>query len=151
MAEPSMVTCAACGRVPTREEPIRRHVGMLIMQRFIRLQQPLCRDHGIQFTRSYLGQTLVQGWWGVISFFVNFFVIGSDLLVLRRYQALDAPRDAAGAATATASPASPALPGQVAGWFADPTGRFEHRWYDGQAWTGAVARAGQQLDDPLAR
>jgi hypothetical protein len=34
-----------------------------------------------------------------------------------------------------------------AGWFPDPTGRFEQRYWDGAAWTDHVARAGQQLRD----
>jgi thiol-disulfide isomerase/thioredoxin len=35
------------------------------------------------------------------------------------------------------------------GWFPDPTGRFEFRWYDGNAWTASVSRAGAQLHDPI--
>ena len=34
-----------------------------------------------------------------------------------------------------------------AGWFPDPTGRFEQRYWDGAAWTDHVARGGQQLRD----
>jgi len=35
------------------------------------------------------------------------------------------------------------------GWFADPTGRHDHRWWDGAAWTGHVADAGVAGKDPL--
>lgn len=35
------------------------------------------------------------------------------------------------------------------GWFPDPTGRFEFRWYDGNGWTASVSRAGAQLHDPI--
>jgi hypothetical protein len=35
------------------------------------------------------------------------------------------------------------------GWYADPAGRFEHRWWDGTTWTEAVATRGQQWTDPL--
>jgi hypothetical protein len=34
-------------------------------------------------------------------------------------------------------------------WAADPTGRHEARWWDGQAWTGRVADAGRESTDPL--
>jgi hypothetical protein len=35
-----------------------------------------------------------------------------------------------------------------AGWYADPSGRFELRYWDGTAWTEHVSRAGQQFTDP---
>ncbi|KQQ94598.1 hypothetical protein ASF62_11050 [Leifsonia sp. Leaf325] len=37
-----------------------------------------------------------------------------------------------------------------ADWHPDPTGRFERRYWDGDAWTGHVWSAGQQGVDPLA-
>jgi hypothetical protein len=36
------------------------------------------------------------------------------------------------------------------GWFRDPTGRHDHRWWDGAAWTTHVADAGVAGRDPLA-
>jgi len=41
--------------------------------------------------------------------------------------------------------AEPAVP---AGWYADPSGRFELRYWDGTAWTEHVSRNGQQFTDP---
>ncbi len=38
--------------------------------------------------------------------------------------------------------------GVPAGWYADPSGRFELRYWDGNAWTEHVSRAGQQYTDP---
>lgn len=35
-----------------------------------------------------------------------------------------------------------------AGWYADPSGRFELRYWDANAWTEHVSRAGQQFTDP---
>ena len=46
---------------------------------------------------------------------------------------------------AAAAAAAPAVP---AGWYADPSGRFELRYWDGGAWTEHVARGGQQFTDP---
>lgn len=43
---------------------------------------------------------------------------------------------------ATAAGAAPA------GWYADPAGRFELRYWDGGQWTEHVSRAGQQYTDP---
>jgi hypothetical protein len=40
--------------------------------------------------------------------------------------------------------------GAAAGWHADPFGRFDHRYWDGERWTEHVATAGQQaLDSPV--
>jgi hypothetical protein len=36
-----------------------------------------------------------------------------------------------------------------AGWFPDPSGTFEQRWWDGQRWTDNVINAGQQTTSPL--
>jgi len=38
----------------------------------------------------------------------------------------------------------------AAGWYPDPTGRFEHRYWDGSAWTDSAARGGVQSQDPVA-
>lgn len=35
-----------------------------------------------------------------------------------------------------------------AAWYADPSGRFELRYWSGKEWTEHVARAGQQFIDP---
>jgi|SRR5215213_9250577 len=51
----------------------------------------------------------------------------------------------AGGPTAPAQPATPSVP---AGWYHDPAGRFELRYWDGSAWTEHVSRAGQQYTDP---
>jgi hypothetical protein len=34
-------------------------------------------------------------------------------------------------------------------WHADPTGRHEHRYWDGTAWTDQVSDAGVQSSDPM--
>ena len=48
----------------------------------------------------------------------------------------------AGAAAAAAASTVPA------GWYADPSGRYELRYWDGNAWTEHVSRSGQQFTDP---
>jgi len=58
------------------------------------------------------------------------------------------PAPAAQPAYQPAPAASPAVP---AGWYADPAGRFELRYWDGGTWTEHVSRAGQQFTDaPVA-
>jgi hypothetical protein len=42
----------------------------------------------------------------------------------------------------------PSTPSTPAGWYPDPSGRFELRYWDGSQWTEYVSRAGQQYTDP---
>jgi hypothetical protein len=42
------------------------------------------------------------------------------------------------------------MSGTTSGWYPDPSGRHEQRWYDGTTWTGHVADRGVTSDDPLA-
>ncbi len=51
----------------------------------------------------------------------------------------------AGAAASTAASSAAAAP---AGWYADPSSRYELRYWDGSQWTEHVSRAGQQFTDP---
>jgi hypothetical protein len=37
----------------------------------------------------------------------------------------------------------------VPGWYQDPSGRFEHRYHNGAAWTADVATGGRRFVDPL--
>ncbi len=55
------------------------------------------------------------------------------------------PAAAEPAAAAAAAAVESTVP---AGWYADPSGRFELRYWDGTAWTEHVSRAGQQFTDP---
>ncbi len=55
---------------------------------------------------------------------------------------------AATPAAATPAAESAAAPTVPAGWYADPAGRFELRYWDGSTWTEHVSRAGQQFTDP---
>lgn len=36
-----------------------------------------------------------------------------------------------------------------AGWFPDPLGRYDHRWFNGRTWTADVSTDGSRLVDPL--
>lgn len=59
-----------------------------------------------------------------------------------------APVLAAAPPAAAPEPAPAAEPAVPAGWYADPSGRYELRYWDGAAWTEHVSRAGQQFTDP---
>jgi len=70
-----------------------------------------------------------------------------------------APEPAAPAPVVEAAPAYAPAPAYTpaavapaaavpAGWYADPAGRFELRYWDGGTWSEHVSRAGQQFTDP---
>jgi hypothetical protein len=86
-----MEVCRGCGRGPATSLVIRRHVGMLFAQRFVTLRTTLCRDCGIRVTKDYTSRTVVQGWWGVISFFANWFCLAGNLVAYRRASRLGPP------------------------------------------------------------
>jgi hypothetical protein len=85
--------CESCGRAPARRLVIRRHVGMLYLQKFVKIEPILCRECGTRMIMRYTGRTLVQGWWGLISFFLaNPFTILMNLVALVQARRLPAPQ-----------------------------------------------------------
>ena len=100
-----MLTCQLCGRAPAAQVALRRHVGMIVVQRFVRAKPTLCREHGIKISKEFLNKTLVQGWWGIISFFMNIYAVVVDLEALRTFKKLDEPQGKPLEHTETAFPA----------------------------------------------
>jgi hypothetical protein len=55
------------------------------------VQVVACRPCGRGLIRSYTGRTLLQGWWGAISFFFNWFVLASNAFAWRKLGRIDSP------------------------------------------------------------
>jgi hypothetical protein len=86
-------SCQSCGRAPARQLVIRRHIGMLFLQRFIKIKPTLCRECGTRTVLQYTGRTLVQGWWGMVSLFIaNPFTIVMNLVALVQARQLPPPQ-----------------------------------------------------------
>lgn len=68
--------------------------------------------------------------------------LGAGVVAATPAEPEDAP---ASTPVAEATPAESTVP---AGWYADPSSRYELRYWDGLAWTEHVSRAGQQFTDP---
>jgi hypothetical protein len=68
----------------------------------------------------------------------------AEAAVAETAEAETAPAETVATETAAAA-AGGAAP---AGWYADPSSRFELRYWDGAQWTEHVSRAGQQYTDP---
>jgi hypothetical protein len=83
--------CESCGRSPARAITVRRHVGLLVFQQFFTTTVTACRPCGRRLIRSYTAKTLWQGWWGAISFFFNWFVLGTNAWAWKRLGAIENP------------------------------------------------------------
>jgi hypothetical protein len=75
--------CVVCGRRPAKLVKVERNVGMVVLHTVHRNDGPYCREHALAAAKKNLGLTLVTGWWGVKSFFVNFRAIGTDVIAMR--------------------------------------------------------------------
>jgi hypothetical protein len=64
---------------------------MLIVQQFFTMRVNACRSCGRSLIRRFTLQTLWQGWWGLISFFYNWFVLAANALAWRRVSSLPNP------------------------------------------------------------
>jgi hypothetical protein len=87
----STLTCESCGRHPALRITVRRHVGLFYLQRFVTVNAVACRSCGRRLVRNFTLRTLAQGWWGVISFFFNWFVLAANAVVWMRLGRLNQP------------------------------------------------------------
>lgn len=84
--------CQICQRAPAVEIRVRRQQGLVALRRVIQERQTLCREHGFPLVRTYLRRTLLEGWWGLFSFFSNFWCIGINLVARSRVTKLGEPQ-----------------------------------------------------------
>ena len=87
----SETACSVCGRRPAAVLSLRRQVGMIFVIRFARLRAPFCRTHGRAAASEYLRRTMVEGWWGFIAFFLNFYSVYVNTRALGIASALAEP------------------------------------------------------------
>ena len=73
--------CMACGDIaPTREVNFEYNVGMIFMRRIHQIKGRLCRKCIEDRFWEATGISLLLGWWGYISFFVNWFYLIKNLI-----------------------------------------------------------------------
>lgn len=82
--------------------------------------------------------------WEVVDIVTTF--DGRYCAFLRRPLSVAPTQVVTAAGSASTAPATSS--GAPASWYADPSGRFELRYWDGKEWTEHVARGGQQFTDP---
>ncbi len=83
--------CRVCGATPALPVMFTQGIGMVMARRTFTARGPFCRDCGRNVGRSYLDKTLMLGWWGVLSFFLNFAHILTDAGALAKLRSLPEP------------------------------------------------------------
>ena len=76
------MVCERCGAAPAGAVKSRRHLGLIVYGRTTTTSSLLCREHARSLVLSDLGKTMVLGWWGILSFFINIGVVIGQLLAL---------------------------------------------------------------------
>ncbi|MFH9399058.1 hypothetical protein ACH4JS_04635 [Streptomyces sp. NPDC017638] len=87
--------CEVCGALPAAPVTVRGHQGMVVVMRFTRRRGTLCRPCALAVFRQTQRDTLVRGWWGVLSLVVTPVVLLLNLGALARIRRLPAPVTAA--------------------------------------------------------
>jgi len=87
-------TCKICGRTPIAQIEIKKQTGLVLARQTTKWSGPVCRDCGLALARQYQSHTLLAGWWGFFSFFLNPFTIFKNLTAFRRLRPLTTPQGA---------------------------------------------------------
>lgn len=121
----------------------RKGVGALANPQFIKAE--VGADGTVRVEAWTAGVSLVPGvYGGEMNPMEGAFGFGPKLALKPRVRELE--RRLGG--TPVAQGVSAAAPSVAAGWYPDPTGRFEQRYWDGSQWTADVANAGTAYRDP---
>jgi hypothetical protein len=75
------VYCAHCGATPAAHAELRGHRGFLIFMQFRKTPGPFCRDCGLATYRRMTEDSLLFGWWGPLSLWINGATMLLNLLV----------------------------------------------------------------------
>jgi hypothetical protein len=70
---------------------LRRNTGLVLLFRTETFGGRHCRDCGIAKFRDTTNYTLIAGWWGLISFFVNWVFLIANVVSRRKVNALTRP------------------------------------------------------------
>jgi hypothetical protein len=84
--------CMVCGRGPTVEVKLRSVTGMILAFRTQTVTGRFCRQCGESVFRDRMNRTLLTGWWGIVSFFFNWYVVLSNLSARTKIRNLGHPQ-----------------------------------------------------------
>lgn len=81
--------CERCGQQPAVDVTSKWHLGLIVYGRTTRKEGFLCRSHARSMILGDLAKTLLLGWWGMLSFFINFTVIAGQVVELASVAKMD--------------------------------------------------------------
>jgi DnaJ-like protein len=84
--------CELCGSAPAVAVVIRQETGKIIWRTRRRMEGTFCRECGLALFRSMQNRTLITGWWGVLSFFVNIGSVLGNLAAWWKIRSVATPR-----------------------------------------------------------
>ena len=84
--------CELCGSAPALPLVLRQETGKILWRTRRRMEGTFCRDCGLALFRSNQNRTLITGWWGVLSFFVNIGSVLANTAAWAKVRRLDSPR-----------------------------------------------------------
>ena len=88
---PNDSQCMFCASTPVVTVTLRRGVGMLFDRRHYSYTIRSCKSCGTEMFRQFQNATLVSGWWGIISFFTNFYYVVANFMAYRVLRTLPEP------------------------------------------------------------
>jgi curved DNA-binding protein CbpA len=68
---PNASECMFCAHHPVATKTLRRNIGLLFVRKHAKFEIRACRGCGLNLARDMQNTTLLQGWYGFISFFAN--------------------------------------------------------------------------------
>ncbi|BFU46292.1 hypothetical protein [Krasilnikovia sp. MM14-A1004] len=92
MPPPGVDVCRFCGSLPAAPATFRGHQGFIVFMRFLSVPGPFCRDCGLATFRAMTSRTLVQGWYGILSFLIAPTTVLQNLFQRSRVASLPAPQ-----------------------------------------------------------
>ena len=88
--------CETCGCTPAEFTTFYKHTGLIVLMIFRKEAGMFCRNCGLETYRSMTAATLIQGWWGVFSFFITPVVLLVNLVNRRDVATLPVPQQVPG-------------------------------------------------------
>ena len=104
------LACKLCGSTPAANMTIHEHNGRLLWMVHKTNKGPFCRGCGTALLRHHQNSTLVQGWFGIFSFFITPITLLLNLNAWRKVKALGPPHRDPGVESKIPAPLDPGKP-----------------------------------------
>jgi hypothetical protein len=104
------LVCKLCGSTPAANMTIHEHNGRILWMVHRTNKGPFCRDCGTALLRHHQNNTLVQGWFGIFSFFITPVTLLLNLSAWRKVKALGPPHRDPNVESKIPAPLNPGKP-----------------------------------------